>query len=600
MRGNCDTLVMGSVLLAVSFLVVPARAEDKKPDKTSARFQDDVAPLLAKYCTKCHGVEKPKGHLNLAAIKDEPEATKARKTWEKVRENLEAGAMPPEDEPQPSSEESKRISEWIDGTLTEAKKNDCTGPVDPGRVTLRRLNRAEYKNTIRDLVGISFQPADDFPSDDVGYGFDNIGDVLSLPPLLLERYFAAAEAIAEQAIVTEPIAPGPAKTFEVEDMNDAGGDSFEEMGRILASEGEVAVTFQAPQNGRYILRARAFAQQAGPEKARMAIRVDGKTVKEFEVAAVRSAPELYEISTELKAGARKIGVAFLNDYYKADDPNPGNRDRNLVIDWIEVQGPAAEKSRELPESHRRIVFRTPRNDDWRDAAHEVIDRFATRAYRRPLTPGEVERLVGFVQMAKENGESFERGIQLAVEAVLVSPHFLFKVESDRGGKRTGAAQPISEFELATRLSFFLWSTMPDDELISLAAKKELRNQLEPQVRRMLKDPKAQALVENFAGQWLQLRLLKTVSPDVGRFPTFNDDLRAAMLKETELFFASIMNEDRSVLEFLDADYSFLNERLARHYGISGVQGDEFRRVALTGGDQRGGLLTQASILTVTS
>jgi len=429
----------------------------KSPAASSEKvsFSKHVAPFLATYCTGCHGGPKPKGRLALDVYKDEATALLARDAWDKVFRRVRDHEMPPPSRPQPKPEEIERVTRWGKEVLAAG---DCIGNKDPGRVTLRRLNRAEYNNTIRDLVGIQFQPAEDFPADDVGNGFDNMGDVLTLPPLLMEKYLVAAEKIVSLAM--------------------------------------------------------------------------------------------------------------------AD-----------------------------PEAHARIFLYQPAGDKAGDQnGRKILEEFARRAYRRPVFPGELDRLVSLVKLAESNGDSFDEGIRVALQAILVSPHFLFRVERERRLPNSlNTVQPISDFELATRLSYFLWSSMPDEELFTLAKNGTLRQEgnLEVQARRMLVDPKSQALVENFASQWLQTRNLKTFAPDPGRFPDFDEPLRAAMLKETELFFEAVMKEDRSVLDFLDADFTFVNERLARHYGISGIKGEEFRRVSLAG-TPRGGVLTLASVLSVTS
>ena len=402
---------------------------------------------------------------------------------------------------------------------------------------------------------------------------------------------------------------GPTKTWNGEALHSTGsGLNWLEGGRLLASEGSVWTTHTFPSAGRYTIRTRACGQQAGPEAAKLTFLVDDKPLATVDVTAVQSDPRVYEHKVTLAAGDHKVAIAFPNDFYDENNPDPARRDRNLIVEWIEVQGPDRTPSSALPASHTKILFKTPKADNRDEVAREIVERFATRAYRRPLLPGELAKILKFVDLARENGDSFERGVQLAVEAVLVSPQFLFRVElGPRGGQRRrnpGAppsASPVTEFELASRLSYFLWSSMPDDELFALAKAEKLRqgDALEKQVRRMLQDPKAGALVENFAGQWLQVRNLKTVNPDRERFPAFDDALRASMQKETELFFEAVMREDRSVLDLIDADFTFLNERLAKHYGIAGVKGEAFQRVALKDG-VRGGLLTQASILTVTS
>lgn len=601
------SLAVSMLLLALGSLVsTTVNAETKPPNGSpDTSFSGQIAPLLAKYCVNCHGEKKPKGGLNLAKLRDETSIAANQKTWQLVIENVESGDMPPEGKPRPTKAEIELLTGWVDARLEAL---DCGKETDPGRVTLRRLNRAEYNNTIRDLFGIDFRPAEDFPSDDVGYGFDNIGDVLTLPPILMEQYLATAESIAERAIVADSGADGVIKTWETESLEpDAGGTQFEDWARALATTGEIAVTFPCPRSGEYILRARAFGHQAGPELAKMAFLVDGKKLKTVEVAAEAENPQVYEVKLALNAGTRRIAVAFLNDFYDINVEDPKRRDRNLIVDYLEIQGTAAAANAPLPESHRRIIFETPTKTTRDTVVRAILERFASRAYRRPITPGELARLIKFVDLAEQSGDSFERGIQLAVQAVLVSSQFLFRVEIDprfekRDPKAKARSHPINEFELASRLSYFLYSSIPDDELWQLATKGKLRegDNLEKQVRRMLRDPKAKALVENFGDQWLQIRNLKTVSPDRKQFPGFDEPLRAAMLKETELFFEEVMREDRSVLDFLDADYTFLNERLATHYGIKGIKGAEFRRVPLSAESHRGGLLTQASILTVTS
>ncbi len=433
-------------------------------------FPRVVRPFLAKHCAGCHAAGKSKGGLNLDALGDEETFRTRRKAWSRVHEYIEGGLMPPEDSPQPEKSEADRVALLIKKALD---RDDCARPPDPGRVTIRRLNRVEYNNTIRDLFGIDDRPADEFPSDDVGYGFDNVGDVLALPPLLMERYLAAAERVAERVIVADLI-PGQPR----------------------------------------------------------------------------------------------------------------------------------------PESHRRILFREPASaGEYPEAARAILERFASRAYRRPVTPPELDRLLAVVQVALADGENFERAIQLAVQAVLVSPNFLFRVELDSrprnhpeaGKGATRGVEPIGGYEVASRLSYFLWSSMPDDELLRLAGQGKLRSPevLAAQARRMIDDPRGRALVDNFGGQWLQIRNLRSISPDRERYPAFDEPLREAMFRETELFLAEVFREDRSLLDLIDADFTYLNERLARHYGIPGVVGPEFRRVRLAG-TARGGLLTQASILTVTS
>ena len=463
LQPNCYALAGRLVLLAVFAVSSAALAAEQQPDarSRSEEFSKQIQPLLNRLCLDCHGPDYQEAEINLA-LYDSPESIlKHRESWGKISEMLQFGAMPPDGSLQPTEAERELLVTWIHGMLTI----DCDQIRDPGRVTLRRLNRAEYDNTIRDLTGLDLNLARDFPSDDVGEGFDNIGDVLSLPPLLMEKYLDAAVQVAEQMV-------GPVDV----------------------------------------------------------------------------------------------------------QPDESAEKRNRVLIAVPGEG------------------RTPR-----DAARVVLDKFATRAFRRPVQPEELERLVGLTGSVLDGGSSFEEAIQVALTAVLVSPHFLFRVEDDRTGDVESPIRELNDFELASRLSYFLWSSMPDDELFALASRGELRQEpvLVAQVRRMIADPKSASLVDQFAAQWLNLRNLEEVTPDPNRFPGFDADLKRAMRRETELLFDAVMREDLRITEFLTADFTFVNQRLSEHYGIEGVQGDAFRRVGLPA-DQRIGLLTQASILTLTS
>ena len=546
-------------------------------------FVKDVQPLLAKYCSECHHGEKAKGGLAFDTFKDESTAVSRRQDWEKIARQLDSEMMPPVGKPEPSDDERALLIGWIESRVL---KIDCS-KVDPGRVTIRRLNKAEYNNTIRDLLGVDVKPADDFPSDDVGYGFDHIGDVLSMPPVLFERYLAAAERIADAALLTPDPDRAPVKSGK---------------GKALGSVGEAEMEMEFPRTGDYLLRVKCYADQAGSELAKMMLKLDGTEIETLDVAAVESQPEVYEVKLNVPIGKHKFAARFLNDYYKPDDPDPKNRDRNLHVQRLEIQGPLGVLPDALPVSHTRLITCRPADGtDPADCARAILRPFVTRAFRRPATADEVERLTRLVVAATKAGDSFERGIQVAVEAVLVSPHFLFRIEVDPEPLNPQAVHAVNDYELATRLSYFLWSSLPDDELMRLAHDGALRKEgnLAAQVRRMLKDPKSAALVENFAMQWLQLRNLKLINPDLKQFPNFNDALRSAMETETRMFFEAIVREDRSLFDLLDADFTFLNERLAKHYGIPGVQGDQFQRVTLTT-PERGGLLGHASVLTVTS
>jgi mono/diheme cytochrome c family protein len=585
--------------LALAFLGLASGstlAQAPKAGAAASSYPSQVLPVLAKHCVSCHGPSKPKAGLNLASYTTEAAALKDLKVWSKVLENVESGAMPPEEKPKLSDSESSAFIQTVQSLVS---KGNCKTAQDPGRVTLRRLNREEYNNTIRDLVGVDFRPADDFPSDDVGYGFDNIGDVLTLPPLLMEKYLAAAESIADMAIISGDEPKGPTRRFKAEAVAKSGsGYTQGESGFwLMSTNAEVGVDNVFPKAGTYILKARVYGQQAGKDLPKLEFLIDGKPARSFDVKAEESSPEVYESKIKITK-AHRFAAAFTNDAWFPDFPDPTKRDRNMAIDWIEVVGPIFSLPNDLPDSHRKIIFRRPTHLNRREVAREVLQKFTTRAFRRPATTSEVDRLVNLVDLALKNGDGFEKGIQLAMQAVLVSPHFLFRVELET---RPGAPRTLNDLELASRLSYFLWSSMPDDELLDLAIKGELRagKNLDAQVARMLKDPKSKEFTENFAGQWLQTRNLKLASPDRGRFNAFDEPLRQAMAKEVELFFAAIVHDNRPISDFLHADYTFVNERLAKHYGIKDVKGDQFRRVTLTD-KTRGGVITMASTLTVTS
>ena len=596
------------LLLAVSLGQAIGQAEKAKPASLGhAEFARDIQPLLKQYCYGCHGNKRSKAEVNLEAFGTTPDFLREGRTWEKVHHMLHRRKMPPEKKPQPTEDERILLAEFIDAQLA---KFDCSNPgvpVNPGRVTLRRLNRSEYNNTIRDLFGVDYQPAADFPNDEVGYGFDNIGDVLSLSPILMEKYLRAAEEITAKAIRTD-IPPYPPEdhirtkkwgTKSDEQAVRIENDSFWGLWR----EGSIDIRYPFKTDGEYLLRLNAYATLAGPEPPRMQISLNGKPVKTFEVKEVEEERRDFVVKLKPGKGVHKISVAYLNNYVNNDSPDPALRgDRNLFVKSTDMIGPLDAPQPKLPESHRRVIVRQPKPGESRQVARESMVQFAEKAYRRPVAEKEINRLLSFVDMVMADGGSFEEGMQLATQAVLVSPHFLFRWELDTRPVKDETIRQLNEWELASRLSYFLWSSMPDAELFRLAKRGELAKPdvLAAQVRRMVADPRSRALVENFAGQWLQIRNLAGVTPDPVKFPTFDDSLRAAMKRETELFFGAVMKEDRSVVELIDADFTYLNERLANHYGIDGVSGPAFQRVSLAKGSGRGGVLTHASILTITS
>jgi len=562
------------------------------------RFDGKIRPLLTQYCFGCHGNGKHKGDVTLDKFISLAAVQEGRETWQDICDELSQGDMPPDDKPQPGKAEVQAITGWVHEALTFRDRN---APRDPGRVTIHRLNKTEYNNTIRDLIGVDFHPADDFPADDTGYGFDNIADVLSMSPLLAEKYLSAANDILDKAILT----PGPARKTVVkfpvdklEPSHDTANAKLGAPGWILYTPGSVGTRIELPVGGEYEIRVKAMGDQAGGEPVGMAIKLDGEMLRKFDVPNSRDNPQAYPVRATAQFGSHNLAIAFTNP------PPDRSVKRRLIVDSVEVEGPFSTKPLPLPppsELQKRIIFCMPGKDGTEEqCAKKILEHFAARAFRRPVPADEAETIVKLFRISRQQGDGFEKSIKFACSAVLVSPQFLYRIEMDPAANHQKTA-PITDYELATRLSYFLWSSMPDDELFSLAGAGRLRQPgvIEQQIKRMLASSKANTLIDDFGGQWLELRNLDDVSPDASKFPNFDGRLRAAMKKEFELFFAGIIHEDRSVLDFLDADYTYANERLAKYYGISGVTGDEFRKVSLAG-THRGGVLTMGGVLTVIS
>ncbi len=569
-----------------------ALASDAPPTPT---FITHGLPLAKKYCFECHSGKEPEGGIAFDTVTDDRSVLKSRKLWERALDLIEQGVMPPADATPIPADDKTQLVAILDHTLHFV---DCSQGVDPGRVTIRRLNRTEYNNTVRDLLGVNFRPADDFPSDDVGYGFDNIGDVLSLPPLLMEKYLDAAESLARQSIIA--IDPQTPTTQSFRGRQLTLGPSAQRSRDVISinSEGHVSAKFEASLPGTYRLIARAAQQRGGDEPAKMELRVDGKAVADFNVKNGQSRLENYEKELPLTRGVHEIAAAFTNDYY--DEKK--KEDRNLFVQSLQLDGPLEVDPAAFPEVHRRLLEHRPSADKTVNyAVRANLRPFAKLAFRRPVNDDELDGYVRLVEGRLTEGDTFEMAMQQALTAVLVSPHFLFRIETDRKPDDPADRHSLNDYELATRLSYFLWSSLPDDELFALAEKNELHRDdvLEAQVKRMLRDGKAQALVDNFAEQWLQLRVLNEITPDPEKFPQFTAELRNDMKEETKRLFAHVMHEDLSLLELLDAPYTFVNERLAKHYGLPEVQGDEFQKVSLEG-TVRAGLLTQGSVMTMTS
>lgn len=480
-----------------------------------------------------------------------------------------------------------------EGDPTEGDPTEGVDALDPGRVTVHRLNRTEYNNTVRDLLGTSQAPAINFPADDFGLGFDNIADVLSTSPLQAELYERAAESLILEAMEVPITQPGVWQVEAEGAVASVGGATGD--GWNLWSNGEVYQTIEIPYDGEYTFSARVYGQQAGPELPHMNLTVDSGAVAMFDVDAVQGGPKTYEIKVDVKAGVHKFAVEFTNDFY--DEPNM--LDRNLIVDWFKVEGPLNLPQGPNPQ-RERIMICDPNVDGEEPCLREIIEGFGRRAWRRPLTGAEVDGLMKFVADAKAAGDTWEPGLRIALQAMLVSPYFVYRVELDPTPTDL-TPHPLTDHELASRLSYFLWSSMPDDALFAAADAGTLKDpvELEKQARRMLDDPKARALIDNFAGQWWLIRNVDVAFKDVAMYPQWNDAMRTSMKTEMQLFAEQFFAGDRDMLEMLTASDTFVDATLAAHYGLQGEFGPDF--VAAEFGDLPfQGILNKAGLMTVLS
>jgi mono/diheme cytochrome c family protein len=584
---------------AVALAVFSLRAAE--PDKA---FEGEVRPYLKQYCVACHNARTKTAGVALDGLASAGSLAAQSGTWERALRKIRTGEMPPAGMPRAPQARTTALVDWVSGELDQA----AAAKPDPGRVTVHRLNRAEYNNAVRDLLAVDVRPGDDFPADDSGYGFDNIADVLSMPPVLMEKYLAAAGKVSRTSL-------GRVRLDPVLERYSVPRNLAQEArldGAPVGTRGGVEVEHRFPADAEYLVRVRMRGTPDNGVPDVLNVFLDGKLLRrmdaKFGAEEEDEEQRRLEVKVPVTAGRHRVLVSFLRDDSKNESPrldytSSGIAKRTpLAVDWVEVGGPFNVKGPGDTESRRRILSCAPSATKSEEAcATEILSRLARRAWRRPVSAAETARLVGFYRMGKTDSGEFEGGIELGVKAILVSPYFLFRVEQAPAVLKPGSSYPISGPELAARLSFFLWSSIPDETLLALGEKGELKKPevLEAQVRRMLRDPRAEALTVNFAGQWLHLRNLASMKPDPEKFPEFDTDLREAMARETELFFEAIVKEDRSVTDFLDARFTFVNERLARYYGMPGVEGRQFRRVNLTDGN-RGGVLTMASVLTVTS
>jgi cytochrome c5 len=617
----------GTAIRAVAGMAVPSQAQapGNAAPATPART------LVTTYCVTCHNERTKTANLLLDKA-DSERVENSAEAWEKVVVMLRSRAMPPVGMPRPDNATYHAVATWLEGELDRA----ANARPNPGRpADLHRLNRTEYANAIRDLLGIDIDASSMLPPDAQAYGFDTNADALAMEPALLDRYLTAAAKIARVALGDPMIRPAFERYTAVKGnsneqtwlwQTDRLGEAFS-----LGSRGGIAARHYFPLDGEYVLQLRLLRTYAGVVRGlhaptRIEIRVDGRRVGQFAIGGPEPAgrpgasgsPEdadaALQVRVALDAGLRQVVATIVKDEgIKAEGLGPArvpiwNREGDvptaeLSISSLLIGGPYDGRVPRDSPSRRRILVCQPASATEETAcATTILSTLARRAYRRPVTADDVQTLLGFYQRARAEGD-FDAGVRAALERLLVSPDFLFRIEADPGTVAAGASYRIPDVELASRLSFFLWSSIPDEELLDLAIRGQLRDTgvLERQVRRMLADPRSPtALVDNFFGQWLQTRNVWLLTPDANRkFPWFDDNLRAAFVRETELFLDDQLKADHSIVDLLTSDETFLNEQLARHYGVSTVYGSHFRRTRLTD-ENRWGLLGKASVLAVTS
>lgn len=597
----------------VALGVIAALAQSSRSTAPSSPTKVVFAPraVVNEYCIVCHSRSLKTAGVVLEGLDFSKVAINAE-LLERVLRKVRTGEMPPAGMPRPDAALAKTFTGWLAATLD---RNAIAHP-NPGRATIHRLNRAEYSNAVRDLLALDIHPGDMLPVDDSGYGFDNVGSVLSVSPTLLERYLSVSRLISRLAIgdpaikvAEEDFTPAEARRVggARRQRNEPGGEDLP-----FDSSGGLAFSYYFPLDAEYTLRVKLGGGQVG----------DGPRPR-------------YEIRVPVKAGLRTVGVTYLRESAKAELEAPRAinpaappaaipslpAEMDVRLDGVRLKRFEVPHTGNLPPQVNDVFVAGPYNPtgpgetasrarvficrpssagDEEACARKILAQLSRRAFRRTVTSADIDPLLGFYRAGRREGD-FDHGIEKALRAILVSPDFLFRIERDPASAAPGTVYHVSDMELASRLSFFLWSSIPDDALLTLAERGRLHlpEVLHQQVRRMLDDPRSQAFVSNFAGQWLYLRNLALARPDPDVFPEFDEALRQSFLKETNLFFESVLREDRSVLDLLGANYTYLNQRLAEHYGIPKIYGPQFRRVTFTD-PNRGGLLGQGSILTVTS
>ncbi|MCH2100504.1 MAG: DUF1592 domain-containing protein [Planctomycetes bacterium] len=572
-------------------------------------FEQDVVPYLKKHCLECHAGAEPEGDFDLSPYLEEKAARSAFDDWDYLRERVLDGDMPPRSRPHPGGAETEKFLAWIDAA--HGPVDFRFRPLDPGRPILRRLNAHEYQNTVKKLCGVDFVAEEFFPADAVGFGFDHIGATLNLPDALFEKYLHAAEQIANQAIVCWNEENDSVRRINATDLE--GGDDRNGSFRGLHTRSATSAELTLAHAGTYTVTIEAWGQQFGPEVCKMTLSVDRRIVKRFDVAEERGSPGRFSATVQLEAGKHLFSAGFLNDYYVK-----GKGDRNLFVASIEVNGPKVPPA---PTAWQAGLIERHPESLGRMRLQSVLSEMMESAWRRPVATTEVKRLAKSLPA----DASLDTQMHQALVTLLVTPRFLFRFEADERAlpskqeemllARFTEQRPLrkdvralDDWELATRLSYFLTSGPPDSSLRMRATAGELTQGnpnmdaaqvLHSEVDRLLETPAVREFVHNFAGQWLQLRNLDRIAIDTERYPQWNNGLRESMKRETYLLFETVLREDRDVRTLIDADFTFVDQRLAEHYGIKGVEGKGHRHVKLQD-NRRGGLLGHASVLTLTS
>ncbi len=592
-----------SHLIALALLSQAAAAD------TATTYNKEIIPLLESYCYKCHGEGEDKGEFSMDEFKDLSKHLNDRKHWIAVWHNLRSQVMPPSDEDQPTVADKKKLMSWIENDVF---KLDPANP-DPGRVTIRRLNRTEYQNAVFDLLGVEYDTREIFPPDDTGYGFDNIGAVLSMSPLLMEKYVAAADEVVALALPDGAAAQAPRVDMEGRNFKVSGDPKTTGAWLPFSQTQTVKLDQEIQWDGEYQVEIEYSihgATEATTDEAQMRVSAAGMKVGE----ATLSWDQRRVIGLKGKATLKKGRQTFEIEVSPKGRPLAGEEELFLKIQRVIVQGPVGGAQEEFAKGYRMIFVDGPAPEGTQAAelyARKIMRSFVSRAFRKPVDEQTIDRLVAIVrEVSREPGKTFQDGIKRAIGTCLASPRFLFRLEIQPEPNNPAKIVLLDEYSLAARLSFFIWGSVPDDELLSLAFNNKLRANLAPQVDRMLKDPRSERLVKNFVGQWLQTRDVETVpvsaksvlgtSTNRAAAEKFDPRLRSDMQRETEMLFDFILRKNRPVEELISARYSFLNERLAKFYGVANVTGEDFQPVDLTEHPERGGLLTQGSFLMVTS